>query len=511
MPNLGSYESVPGEFYGTPKELYALRYKTRGTTPRARACAFLLDHFKLLGLRPDLRDLELVSVRRGLRTWHVIFKQLVHGLRVRRGYVSVHLDAGHRVYLVKNRAVPQGLLPPAFVFRGEQDAVAIARATLPKGARRLVQKPEKMWFPDGAATVPVYRVRLQRNKPREAYDVFVRADTGEVLRAHDNVARARGKATLFDPSPVTALGDHHTLLDDEGDPRLPPENAYKRVTLQGLRGNGHLDGTRVTTNRTHPKKRVRVRNHDFSKLRSSDKGFDEVMVYHHIDGAIRYLEDLGYRGKLRIFKEPLRVNVNGTREDNAWYDPTDRSLMFGTGEIDEAEDGETILHEFGHALQDAICPEFGQSREGWALGEGFGDYFAGSYFEQKKPLRYKNSVITWDGLLIGIEEGREPPCMRHLDGELTYDDFKPRGDEHDNGEIWSATLWEVRGVLGRRMADKVIIESHFQLDPYATFARAARAIIDCNRILNADRHRHALRNVFRRRQIDGFRASDDME
>ena len=59
-------------------------------------------------------------------------------------------------------------------------------------------------------------------------------------------------------------------------------------------------------------------------------------------------------------------------------------MLFGTGDIDEAEDGETILHEFGHALQDAIWPDFGQSQEAAAMGEGFGDYFAASFTAEKK-------------------------------------------------------------------------------------------------------------------------------
>jgi hypothetical protein len=60
-------------------------------------------------------------------------------------------------------------------------------------------------------------------------------------------------------------------------------------------------------------------------------------------------------------------------------------------------------------------------------------------------------------------------------------------------------------VLGARVADKVIIESHFQLDPFANFERAARAILDANRALNRDRHRQALRRIFRERRFDSFR------
>jgi hypothetical protein len=509
MPSLGAHVAVEGENYGTPKEIYGLRCRTRGPNARARAEAFLIDHHVRLGLDPKLRDFSSQPVvRHGLGTDHVIFKQLVHGHRVRRGYVSVHMERGGRVYLVKNRAVPQPHKPGPFPKTDEQRAIRKAKASLPP-APRTVRDVEKMWFPVGPHCEPVVRVRLFRRSPREIVNVFVHAKTYAVLDFHDNVAHVRGKGKVFDPSPVTKLGDHHSLLDEDENPLPPPPETYQTVTLRDLDGNGRLEGKRVSTELTHPKKRIRRKHHDFSKLSSAHTGFDEVMVYHHIDSAIRYLEELGYRGERRIFRDRLLVNANGTREDNAWYDPSTRSLMFGTGDIDEAEDAETILHEFGHALEDAICPEFGQAAEGWAIGEGFGDYFAGSYFEDKKPPRYQNSVISWDGLLIGLDERSEPPCMRRLDSELTFDDFKPRGDEHDNGLIWSATLWDVRRVLGRELADKVIIESHFQLDPFTNFERAARAILDANRVLNADRERRALRRVFRARKFDSFRARGD--
>jgi hypothetical protein len=201
MPALGRYESEPGELYGTPKELYALRYKARGKTPLARAKAFLSDRSELLGLDPKLRDLDKVVVRQGLQTFHVIFRQLVHGLRVRRGYVSVHLDRGGHIYLVKNRAVPLGHLPQAFVFRNARDAEVVARATLKSAARKLVEPPERMWFPIGARLEPAFRVRLRRRRPRELVNVFVHAVTGDVLHVHDNVAHIRVRSPRWATTP----------------------------------------------------------------------------------------------------------------------------------------------------------------------------------------------------------------------------------------------------------------------------------------------------------------------
>jgi Zn-dependent metalloprotease len=181
--------------------------------------------------------------------------------------------------------------------------------------------------------------------------------------------------------------------------------------------------------------------------------------------------------------------------------------------VPDAQDGEIILHELGHAIQDAICPDFGQTAESGAIGEGFGDYFAASYFERRKPQRYRACVMTWDGLASGLAEGLEPPCLRRVDAPLTFRHFHWRrnrdgkrlrhrnDDVHDNGQIWSSTLWEIREALGRRTADRLIVESHFQLDGFTTFARGARAIIDADRNLNGGRNGRMLRALFQRRHI----------
>jgi hypothetical protein len=252
----------------------------------------------------------------------------------------------------------------------------------------------------------------------------------------------------------------------------------------------------VTTRLT--KSRLRSARLDFS-VSSARAGFEEVSAYYHVNEAMAYLEQLGYRGPRRLFAKSLEIDARGTRDDNSWYSPGERTLTFGTGDVDDAEDGETVLHEFGHAIQDAICPDFGQSPEAAAMGEGFGDYFAGSFFAAKKPPDYRDAVMTWDG----ARGDGTPPCVRRLDSALTYESFDhgTNADEHENGQIWSATLWDIWKATGRRVADRIILESHFQLDGFTTFARGARAILDADRNLYRKRHATILKRIFRRRGI----------
>lgn len=494
------YQVVPGDHYGTPKELWGFRTRPSSSSSTAVATDFLLSNAALLGLEPDLASVERQRIVQSLGAVHVIFQQRIQRRRVHRAYVTVHLDRRGRVYLVKNRAVPKRFLPEAPQWRIDLDQAARrARRSLPSPRRAAsIPRPEKMWFPRGRRLLPCWRVRVVRRNPAEDWIVYVNATTGGILSAYDNVALRVGRALVFDPSPVTALGSHERLLSAKGREVRPPSEAYQLVRLNGLSSSGYLDGRRVSTRLTA--QRLRSRNGDF-RCASHEPGFEEAMVYYHLDRAIHYLEQLGYRGRRAIFRKPIEADVRGTRDDNSGYSPATRALTFGTGWIDDAEDGETILHELGHAIQDAITPNFGQSPEAAAMGEGFGDYFAGSFFADRKPKRYRNGVMTWDGLLLGLEAGIEPACLRLLKSTATYHDFRPRADEHDNGEIWSATLWDIRTALGQAIADTIIVESHFQLDGFTTFARGARAIIDADGNLYRGRHTATLRRTFRRRRI----------
>ncbi|MBX3331758.1 MAG: M36 family metallopeptidase [Nitrospira sp.] len=495
------FKQVKGDHYGTPKEVWGFRTKATHSSPCAIARDFLLANADLFQITQDVGGLVIQRMIRSLGATHVILKQMHKGHRIHRGYLSVHIDRSGRVFLAKNRAVPAHLLPDTFKSTlTREDAVRQARRYLPKKERLATQREtELVWFPRSVDLIPAWKVRLTREAPREEWLVYLNARTGAKLSQYNNLAEAStGRGLVFDPNPVTSLGDHQLLIAPNKRVRQPPPVAYREVALPGLDTSGTLSGEKVTTEGTRA--RVRSASGTFL-LRSHQRGFEEVMVYYHIDAALRYLEALGYRGRRAIFRTPVRANATGTRDDNSWYSPVDRSLTFGTGAIDDAEDAETILHELGHAIQDAICPDFGQSAQAAAMGEGFGDYFAASFFESRKPASYRQTVMSWDGLLLGLGARSDPPSLRRLDDIRSFKKFDEAGDEHDNGTIWSAALWEIRKALGRKVADTLIIESHFQLDGFTTFARGARAIIDADKNLYGGKHHTVLVRIFRRRKV----------
>lgn len=379
----GSYKLVPGRNYATPKELWGFRTESGAGSSLRIARAFLEANRETLGIDFDIDLLFRTKPKllHSLGADHVILQQRYQRRRIHRAYVTVHI--GHedrRVYLVKSRAAPAEVLAKAKAARvSEQAAVRIALARVRgRSQTRVVGKPELMWYPAKKLIHPAWRVRVHRSKPRGEFLIHINAESGSILECYDNLAALVGKGCVFAPNPM-ARDRKFQPLDEDGVLQRPPLKAYQEVKLLGLKGNHRLDGKRVSTRLT--KQRIWSETHDF-RCEHHRPGFEEVSAYYHVDRAIAYLEEMGYRGARRIFRKPFLIDARGTRDDNAWYSPGRKSLTFGLGDIDEAEDGETVLHEFGHALQDAICPDFGQSAEAAAMGEGFGDYLAGEFLRE---------------------------------------------------------------------------------------------------------------------------------
>ena len=192
----------------------------------------------------------------------------------------------------------------------------------------------------------------------------------------------------------------------------------------------------------------------------------------------------------------IPVNINGGPVNYAYYSPVRKDITFGVASIDCAEDAEIILHEYGHAIQDFQVNKFGRSPEAAAMGEGFGDYFAASFFSDKKPAAMKPTFANWKSVSFS---GAEPPCIRRLDSNKLYRDRT--GNAYNDGEIWSACLWEIRAGIGRMNADKIILLHHSYLTPWATFADGAKAMITTDKVMNDGTNADLLTGIFVKRGI----------
>ena len=126
---------------------------------------------------------------------------------------------------------------------------------------------------------------------------------------------------------------------------------------------------------------------------------------------------------------------------------------FGKGGVDDAEDAEVIVHEYGHSVQDNQVPGFGSTPDAGAIGEAFGDYLAVTVSEHFAPTPDEPCVADWDSTSY---TSTVPHCLRRVDGNKHYPEDLV-GEVHADGEIWSRALWDIHKALGARLADTIII------------------------------------------------------
>jgi Zn-dependent metalloprotease len=482
-----------------PRRIYDIESKASKKKPAEIAEQTLKKIAPDLKIKSDLSQLKFDSVKDSILGKHVLYQQQLQGNPISGAWIRVDIDKEGKVYNIQNDLVPEPILKKASETTMAKDAIAAAELTA-EGAKQIVIKAsgapdatlddivevEQTYFPHNGIPVLTWKVIIQVDKPRAEWKMYVDVSTGAIVEKINLLKQVNGQGKVFDPNPVVTL--NNTKLEDNSP---IPASAYIKVALKELQNTGMLDGPYVTTKATP--NRVKRVDKKFLFTRK-DKGFKEVMVYFHIDRVQRYIQKLGFTN---VLNHPIPVNIAGTTEDNSFYSPVDKSLTFGTGGVDDAEDADIIVHEYGHAIQDNQVPGFGTGKECKAMGEGFGDYLAASFFADSKPALMKPTIGNWDAVFYS---GAEPPCLRRLDSNKKYPkDMK--GEEHDDGEIWSACLWEIRSALGVKTADTLVIAHHFLLTPRATFEDGANALITADKNLNKGRNEKVIRDVFVRRGI----------
>ncbi|MFJ7154334.1 M4 family metallopeptidase [Streptomyces sp. NPDC101118] len=308
------------------------------------------------------------------------------------------------------------------------------------------------------------------------------------------------QARVFMVNPVQSTGDQG-LADARDSATAVPESAYALAELRNLDPTGRIAGrwAYVRSETGGPATVAAAAAYD-----RRDDQFEQVMAYFWINEAQEYLQGLGFGTELRGAnnrQQPVRINQWG--RDNSVFTDRRGEIRFGKGGVDDAEDAEVILHEYGHAVHQAQVPGFGSSPEAGAIGEAFGDYLAVTVGEHAVG-RYGWSrradlacVADWDS----VSYSPAPHCLRRVDGDKTYADLE--GQVHADGEIWSRALFDIRGALGARTADRIIVNAQFGFAPGTGFRDAALATIATARAMYGDPEAEAVRAAFAAREIPG--------
>jgi len=161
---------------------------------------------------------------------------------------------------------------------------------------------------------------------------------------------------------------------------------------------------------------------------------------------------------------------------------------------DSSVDGDVVFHEYGHGISNRLIGNGSTALSGTqsgAMGEGWSDYWA--------------TTINDDGA-VGEYVTNNPNGIRRaaytVPAAAVHDSYADVGaggfEVHRDGEVWAATLWDLRTQLGAALSDRLVLHGMKFTPNRPSFLNARDGILQADQDLNAGANRCAIWTVFAR-------------
>lgn len=230
---------------------------------------------------------------------------------------------------------------------------------------------------------------------------------------------------------------------------------------------------------------------DSLRLNRSQAHFEYFNVFYHLTRYKTYLNKLGF---LNLVNYPIAFDAHASLADQSSFEPLgiNSRLRFGDGGVDDAEDADVIIHEYGHAISNSAAPETNFGGERAALDEGFCDYLAISYSRRISNYQ-KEFVFNWDGH-NEFWDGRVTTQNRTYPTDKTFDIY-------DDGILWASALAEIADYIGIESTDQIAINATYSWFPNMLMTNAAHFFLQSDTLLNGAKHSQIASIIFCQRGL----------
>ncbi len=161
---------------------------------------------------------------------------------------------------------------------------------------------------------------------------------------------------------------------------------------------------------------------------------------------------------------------------------------------DSSMDGDVVFHEYGHGISNRLIGNGGTGLSGiqsGAMGEAWSDYWAITINNDGAVGEYST------GNPNGIR--RAPYTVPANPVHDSYADIGAGGFQvHRDGEVWAATLWDLRTQLGATISDRIVLNGMKFTPVRPSFLNARDGILQADQNLNGGANRCAIWTVFAR-------------
>ena len=536
--------------FGLPKSLSAgsgpLSLPRTGS-PRKIAIEFLRGHPEAFPFQPaELSSMQVAHQTRAGVLRVVRLQQTVDGLPVYRGRISVALDASGRVIQISAGDAAPGLsLGP----NAQLSALEAAQAAQRRAGSATVESLEsagatadgRLLFRDAstpavqptAVDAVVFPASAYEGRrawrviapgPTDTREIVIDAVDGKVL-VSVSLSRQFGSARVYRTNPFSPreiadfptgwipegggvttgnFVDAFADLNDDGVPDATTSDGLEdgRATADdaGLFDHPAGDGMRY-----EPVHLAAAVTNAFYFANVAHDYFYEL-GFQESDGALQ-TDDSKQGG---VAGDPMLVAVDDFNPVSARTSTTPDGIsptlslpgdFSGPNLIHTAFDGDVVLHEYAHNVIDRLVggPDdvtcIGGGPQESAIEEAVADYFAGSFFDDPVIAEYLGNRET------GV---RTSPMNANA---RTYESLgEPSFQEHSDGEILAATLWEIRTALGAAATDKLVLDALKLLPCIPSFVDMRDALLSAA----GDSRRAALWPIFARRGLGASARGDDL-
>ncbi|HEY0407905.1 MAG TPA: M36 family metallopeptidase [Pyrinomonadaceae bacterium] len=522
-PLTGAPRKIRGDF-ALPTATFEASDTLEDNNIAPAARAFLEANAEEIGLKADENSLRVTQEVRTPINRVVHFQQLREGIPVVDTSIVVQVDDSSRITQIDLGQATGAVAAKGADARRMTIKRALKAALVAVGEvilRAPVEDPQQVYYPTVDGLKLAYQTLIMTRNPAHDWRVIIDAYTGQILEQKDLLFHIDGEGLVFDPNPVVTARDN-TLRDPAATIAdcgfagttlavIDAERATR--TLKGLtfRDGAHrLEGPFVRMRNFGPPDidpPAEADANDF-KYSSDDERFVDVMVYYHVDTVQRYIQSLGIN---TAHNRPIEADAHDG-SGGAWFSPGDLALHFGDSgpcKPPRGEEADAIIHEYGHAIQNNQVPGWGGANpingrnETRAMGEGFGDILACVFLAERGAGFQREVFEDW------VYASNATHGLRRVDGAKVYPaDWL--SEEHADGEIWSAALWNIYRATGgdssqaatreaaRDALLKTLILSHHAVAANASMPDGAEALMNANAALPEYRGR------FLKEMLDSF-------
>jgi extracellular elastinolytic metalloproteinase len=531
-------------------------------TPASRGSAdeiarkFLKQNTDIFGLtRRDVGRLKLENEHDSDGTTFLNYEQTVKGIIVFHGHVQVAVNGPGEILSVnegwilpnaqidpKPSIAEEDALARAFEYCGRKapQSFELLEGRTARGGKSIYANPEGPGYdnilsalrvvPVGAETRLAWQFFIDL-AAGEWYEMLVDANDGALLFRY-NLYNDAAQGTVFQQSPLAGA---RTLQSFVGDTVINTAAGWMGTSTVTTGNNVEAYLDTDANNTPDPNNTTGLSNghassaaQDFTFPFSTgvDPRTQRPAVVANLFYFVNIVHDYTYRlgftesagnfqtnnfGRGGTGNDSVRAEAqDGSGTNNANFGtppegsrPRMQQFLFTQGttsladDRDSSQDGDVVFHEFGHGVSNRLVGGpanvscLGGTQAG-AMGEGWGDYWACSFYNNGLVGEYvTNNTVR------GIRRAAYsiPAATLHD----SYADLGVGGFQvHRDGEVWAATLWDLRNQVGAAVADKIVLEGMKFTPCSPSFLNARDGILQADQSVNGGANRCAIWTVFAR-------------